>query len=305
MSLTRHTYEGLTWIDLVRPTREEASQIIETYGVHPVVAEELLENTRKPRIDLYDNHIFLILHFPALRHTHNVDTLQEIDFIIGKKFLITTRYDEIDAIHKFAQVFETNTIVHHEPIGNHAGYLFYFLIKKLYRSLEHELESIESELDEIELRIFEGKERDMVHQLSLRGRDITDFKKALGYHFEVLESLEIAGKTFFGPEFSFHLSRIIGEYKRVNHQLDGEQTYFTELRETNNSLLSTKQNEIMKTLTIIAFIVFPMTLVGTLFGMNTEATPVIGGQYDFWIVIGIMLAFSFCTFLIFKFRRWL
>ncbi len=305
MTLTKYTYNKLTWIDLASPTRDEVTKIMQDFNIHPDVAEELLVNTRKPRIDLYDDHIYLILHFPALEHSHHGETLQEVDFIIGREFLITTRYDSIDAIHKFAKVFETNEILHTSPIGTHAGFLFYFLIKKLYRSLEHELEYIESELETIEGSIFSGKERQMVYQLSSKGRDLTDFKKALGYHEEVLESLELAGKEFFGESFIFYLHRVLGEYRRIHHQLSGEQAFFEELRETNNSLLTTKQNEVMKTLTIMAFVTLPLSLIVGIFGMNLNGAPLSANPYGFWIIIAIMLSLFIVMLGFFKYRKWL
>ncbi|MBP9771747.1 MAG: magnesium transporter CorA family protein [Candidatus Pacebacteria bacterium] len=305
MTSTRHRYNNLTWIDLENPSRDEISSVMEEFSIDASLAEEVLQPTRKPRIDLFDDYLFLILHFPALRHSHTKGTLQEIDFIVGKQFLITVRYDTVDAIDKFAQVFEANLIMEFSPIGNHAGYLFYFLIKKLYRSLEHELEYIESALESIEGRVFSGHEKEMVRELSHYGTDLADIIKAIGYHQDVLESLEIAGQKLFGDEFRFYLHRVLGEYRRIKHQLSAAKNFFSELRETNNSLLSTKQNEVMKKFTVMAFITLPLSLVAGIFGMNTAHTPISGGSSDFWIIILLMAIISLVMISIFKYRKWL
>ena len=70
-------------------------------------------------------------------------------------------------------------------------------------------------------------------------------------------------------------------------------------------MLSSKENEVMKTLTIMAFVTFPLSLIATIFGMNTVNMPIIGGDYDFWIVIGIMAIFTFAFFVFFKKNKWL
>ncbi len=306
MSLVRRTYKKLTWIDCERPTRDEITSLMEEYNIDPLVAEELLSPTRKPRIERYAQHLFLILHFPALRHTHRYEqTLQEIDFVIGNTFLITVRYDAVDAIEKFAQVFETNVILEQSPIGDTAGYLFYFLIKKLYHSLEHELEYIDSGLEGVEGRIFAGKERAMVAELSLVGRDLADISKAVGYHEEVLASLERFGVVFFGEPYRDYMKHIMSEYHRIKHQLSASKNFFDELRETNNSLLSTKQNEVMQTFTVMAFITLPLSLVASVFGMNVDHTPIAGHQFDFWIVVLLMAILSLVMFSLFKYRKWL
>ena len=78
-----------------------------------------------------------------------------------------------------------------------------------------------------------------------------------------------------------------------------------ELRETNNSILTTKQNEIMKTLTILAFIVVPLATLSQIFGMNVTHTPLVGLPYDFWIIIGIMLGLALAMFGYFKYKKWI
>ena len=121
----------------------------------------------------------------------------------------------------------------------------------------------------------------------------------------MLDRLSLSGERFFGAEFSAHLRSGSGEYRRVEHALDNLHFSLSELRETNNSLLSTKQNEIMKTLTVLAFIVLPLTLISQIFGMNTSYLPVVGFPGDFWIVMGIMVCIGGAFFVYFKRRGWL
>ncbi len=299
-----YKHEGLIWVDLETPSKEEVREIMEEFSIHPIVAEELLIPTLRPKVDLYDNLIYLILHFPAEQHTSE-DTNQEVDFIIGKNFLITVRYETIDAVHKFSKIFESNQVTKNSDLGDHAGYLFYFLIKKMYGSVEHELEFVESQLLDIEDQIFEGHEKEMVQELSRISRILLDFKQATRAHETVLNSLDIAGNKFFGSMFAHHLKRIVAEQYRIKTQIDVLQETMRELQSTNDSLLTTKQNEVMKILTIMAFVTFPLSLIASIFGMNTEYMPFIGNQYDFWIVIGIMFVLTSIFFFFFKKNKWL
>jgi len=294
----------LIWVDLKSPTKEEIREVMKEFTIHPLVAEELLIPTIQPRVDLYDNLIFLILHFPVKQHTSS-DPNQEVDFIIGKNFLITVRYDTVDAIHKFSKIFESNSITKTVDVGDHAGYIFYYLIKKMYRSVEHELEFVESSLHDIEDKIFSGKEKEMVEDLSVVSRVLLDFKQTTRAHESVLGSFEIASNKFFGGTFIHHTKRVIGEQYRLYSQIEGLQETVRDLRYTNDSLLTTKQNEVMKTLTIMAFVTFPLSLIASIFGMNTLHIPFVGKQYDFWIVIGIMVIMTSMFFIFFKKNKWL
>jgi magnesium transporter len=303
--INRFNYKDITWIDLESPSDKELYNIIDEFGITPPVAQELKTPSLKPKVDLYNNLIYLILHFPAFRHSHISGSNQEVDFVIGEKFLITVHYDAIDPIHKFSKEFEVEAILEKHDLGSHAGLIFFHLIKKLYHSLEHELEFIQSELDEIENAIFIGKEKEVVKFISEVSRDLLNFKQATSSHQGVLSSFEIAGKKFFGNDFDFFVRDVLSEYYKVGRIIENHRESLLELRDTNNSLLSTKQNEAMKVLSILAFITFPLSLIASIFGMNTRYLPIVGLDGDFWIIVGVMGVLTMIFFLYFRHKDWI
>ncbi|MDO8520728.1 MAG: magnesium transporter CorA family protein [bacterium] len=302
--ISRYKYHELTWLDMESPTNEEVRNVMEEFDIHPIVADELLGPSLRPKVDNYENFIYLILHFPAVHHSHRRKE-QEVDFIIGKKFLITVRYELLDPLHKFSKVFEVNSILDKSEIGEHAGFLFFYMIRKIYASLGHELSVIGDMLRDIEDKIFRGKEREMVEELSSIHRDVLEFHRALRMHRGVLQSLSLSCETFFGKEFRHYTENIIGEYLKVEELLQDQKEMVGELRSTNDSLLSTKTNEIMKVLTVTAFTVLPATLIGQVFGMSSEYIPFMRDPRGFWLVLAIMLLVAASTFLFFKHKKWL
>jgi magnesium transporter len=303
--ISRYNYKKLVWIDVPSPTQEEVRQLMEEFNIHPLVADELLEPTLRPKVDLYDDHIYLILHFPTISHKHDGGHDQEIDFVVGKDFLITTHYDHIDTLHEFSKKFEVSSILEKANIGNHAGYILFSILRELYRMLDRELDHINHDFGDIESKIFSGNERDMVTAISRLNRDLLNFKQALRPHKEVLESFEIAGTKFFGKDFDYYLRTIIGDFYKVSNILDGHRETLLELRRTNDSLLTTKTNETMKFLTIMAFFTFPLSLVAAIFGMGARATPILGSTNDFWIILGLMAAGAVSMFGFFKYKKWI
>jgi Mg2+ and Co2+ transporter CorA len=121
----------------------------------------------------------------------------------------------------------------------------------------------------------------------------------------VLESFEIAGKKFFGEEFTFHLRALTGDYYRVEHAVESNVAFLSELRETNNALLSTKQNEIMRTLTVLAFIALPATTILSLFQIGAVSRPIVGQPGDFWIILLIVGGLVFSLYSFFRYKHWL
>ena len=303
--ITRYEHKGLAWVDAASPSGEELAALGEEFHINPLVAEELRVPSFRPKADFYRDSLYLVLHFPAFRHTHGNDRRQEVDFIIGRKFLLTVRYDTIDALDKFSKEFETNSILSKREIGDHAGYLFHLLIKKLYRSLVHELEHIERRLDEVEGKIFRGEEEKMVIALSGIARDLLNFKQVIRGHEEILRSFDVIGRKFFGEEFAPHLSAILGEYERVRNALEGQKETLHELRSTNDSLLSAKINGVMRTLTAVTFATFPPAFIAWMFSMRAIHMPIIGIMGDFWILLGFMVASTAATFWLFAHKKWI
>lgn len=299
----KRAYNELTWIDASSPTPAEVRELIETYKLHPLVGEELLVKSSKPKVDLYKDYVYLILHFPAFGK-HGATSGAEIDFVIGKDFLITTRYENLDPLRNFSKIFEMGSILDRADMGRHAGYIFFYMMKHLYGDLLHELESVEHKLVSIEKNIFEGNEREMVGRLSVVGRELLNFKRATRLHRSVLESLEVAGERLFDKEFSYHLKTISGICSRVSESLESNLDFLSELRATNDSLLESKQNEVILRLTLISFAILPLSLFASLFSMNLRGIPFMSAENGFSIAVLAMLSILAATIGYFKVKRW-
>lgn len=306
--INEYKNNSIVWLDLENPTQDEVRQVAETYNIDPLIADELIEPSLRPRVDFHGDYIYMILHFPTSSVEDKRDReskIHEVDFIIGKNFVITTRYNIVDALLEFSKAFEVDAILRKDEMSEHAGYLFFYMIQHLYRSMMNQLAHINDLLDDIEQKIFSGKERQMVVEISRLNRLLLNYKQSTTLHKNILESFEIAGKKFFGKEFDYHLRGIIGEYYKVRSEMAATKEYLNELRSTNDSLLSTKQNEVMKILTITTFIVLPLSLLAGLFGMNTVSTPIVGHQDDFLIIVGVMAVLVIAVFLFFRWKKWL
>ncbi len=301
---TRHEYRGLTWIDLQSPNTSEGRAVAQECGVSPIIAEGTGAPNCSLRAAQYCRVLFLVMQCPSLRHS-TPELQQEVSFLLGRNFLMTTHYDTIDTLHKFSKVFDTHAALANEPLGDHAGFLFFYVLRKLYHSIDHELEKLQSDLFSIEDHIFQGREVTMVESISHTARGLLDLRQTIEPHREVLQSLEEHGVVFFGEDFMPFLRTLTREYFRVHNHLMRVFDFLQELRETNNSLLTTKQNETLKVYTIMAFFTFPLALITSILGIQSVYNPVLGRPYDFWIMLGILLAALLSMFIFFKRKKWL
>ncbi len=301
--ISTYKQNKVTWIDLETPTNEEVRKLVEKYSIDPVIGNELLAPSAKPHINFHDNYIYLILHFPTNNSVEG--SIEEVDFIIGKDFIITTRYGIVDAVLQFAKVFEVNSLLEKSSIGEHSGHIFFHMITNLYRSLLEQLDHIKDLIEDVEEKVFAGEESKMVTNISKLNRRLLNFKEAISLHYEILRTFEALGTKLFDSKFDNNLRLITSEYVKVQSSLENTREYLLEIRRTNDSLLNTKQNEIMKNLTVMTFIMLPLTLITGVFGMNTKINPIDKFSNDFWIVIFIMILVSSATTLFFKWKKWM
>jgi len=264
--INTYNYLGETWVDIDHGTPEEIHGIMDKYNIHPFVAKELTSATPKPRIEFHEEYLYCIMHFPAWKHTHSDDKNQEIDFIVGKNILITARYDTIDALHKLGKDLEVEEVLNKtEPIEKHSQVIFIRMLRSLYASTFEELESIEDTIENITSQIFEKKEREMVISISEITRTLLEFKRVTDLHHEILEALKHKGPLMFGEDFGNEMDSIILDYLKINTTIKSNMDMLRELRETDNSLLTAKQNETIKRLTLIGAILFILSILITLF----------------------------------------
>ena len=304
--VTRHTRGKITWIDLESPTHAELDEVMREFSIDERIEEEIISPTHYPLVITFPKYQYLILHFPTADPTSGTRN-QEIDFIVGKNFLITARYEVIDTIHSLHRVFEAEELLGLPRKGAHTAHLLERIMKRLYGAIREEMERASRLLEHIEDDMFSGKERETVRSISDIGRVLLRFQTAVARHQEPLSLFldRLATPTFFGKSFEEHAAHIEGERAHVAELVGSYRTAATELRATNDSLLSASQNEVMKLLTFLAFLASPITVVASIFGMNVSDTPLSGNPYEFWIVVFIGLILSLCMFMYFKYKKWI
>ena len=286
------------------PTHEEIVTIAEEFDLHPVISNELLNPSERAKVDVYSNAIYLILHFPIRnKKTEHIEEV-EVDFVLTENNLITTHYELVDPLHEFAKVFEAGSYLNNGKNDSHAGFLFFFAIRELYKNALFVLESLGHDIRDIEKHIFTGNEAEMVEKISKVNRALIDIKQSMRYHKETLKSFSRACTQMFGQDFAYYLSAIEGEYERIEQQAEENRQMIRDLRETNDSLLSAKTTATIKRLTAVNVVVLPVMLIVFIFGMNSIYLR-LDEAWMVFAVFGSMIVVGFFSFLYFRSKKWL
>lgn len=302
--ITRYEHEGVVWVDIENPEIDEVVAIANEFELGSLIVDELITPTAKPRIDVFPEFVYAVLHFPALRYTHGLEVNHEIDIVFGKNFIITTHYSTASATYDLAKAFEAASLLRAGTSTMNTGLIFLELAQRLYQAADNELDALEDTISDIEENIFHGNERAMVSALSYASRELLTHKRLLGTHHDILESFEKAVRSLFGDEMGRYVRAANTLHYRVHNRALIMNDILNELRETNMALLVTRQNEITKNLTIVAFITFPLSVIAAVFGMNTTYTPVVNHPHGFWIIVGAMAVLTVAFFAYFKIKKW-
>jgi len=297
----------LTWINVVSPGKKEIEYLRKKYNfsLEYLRASSAKATAQRPSISMGENYIFLILHFPVLRN--GGIRSEEVDFFIGHGFLITLHNNEIKALGSFfnhckkdvkeliAYQFESSAI------------LLYELLNQLLCSRYKILDEVSLMISEAEEMIFAQRQKESVENILQLRRNNINARRIMQNHKNILKNLmEVESSIVPQQKLKSYYRPLIEHSKRVWEIIENQKEMIDALHDTNESLLNYRISDIMKTLTIFSVIVFPLTLLAAIFGMNViEGMPFMDTPNGFWIIIGIMLAGCLGMIIFFEKKKWL
>lgn len=254
--ISRHDYKGGVWVDLEQPSEEEIHDIVKEFSISKQFEKEMVSPTPSPMVAAADGAMLLVLHFPA-HGADNGDTRnQEVDFIVGGDFIVTVRYEVVAPLYHLKKLLETEELVSGRGSLT-TDVLLEVLFAHLYTSVRDHIDHAADTLARVEKDMFDGHERTTVRSISEISREFLHLEAMLATQEESLGRFlkALADRSFFGASFAARTERILAERSQIAQLISTHRAIATELRETNVALLGARQNEIMKKLTIITFIV--------------------------------------------------
>ena len=298
--ISRIKYRNFLWINIYKPSRKDIKYLEENFHFHPLVLKELRKPSARAHVDHFEDYLYFVYHIPIYDPELRSSIPKEIDFIVTKNCLITATYEEIDIFKKFFRNCQKDEEARAFYLKSGPGGVIVEIIKIAILFALRELTHIAEKIRKVEREIFSDylAEEEKVKEISFIKRDILNFQLITRPHQKLLHSLFLEGSKFFGRKYRIYFSAIEAEEMKV---IDTLQNF----RDIIESLEITNANKVMKVITVLAFITFPLTFLSSLFGMNASHAPLLGQKYDFWIIAGAMLFLAFLMYRYFKKKRWI
>ena len=296
---------GITWIDIRNPEPDDIKYLRENFHFHELILGELIPPGHRAKVETHHDYIFLILYYPAFNKNKGEISPRELDIIATKDHIITSHYQTIIPVKNLFEKINLSDEVKAKYMSGTVGHLIYYIIRGILENALEKVEHIERHVNYVEQRIFAGDEKEMVFAISRAKRDKIDFRRIIAPQLPIIDSLVIEGVKFFDETLQPHLDDLRGTFGILWNELQDHKETIEALAETNESILRTKTNDVIRILTIFSVIFLPLTLVASIWGMNIENLPLSGNTYHFYIVLGIMLSSLIAMLSYFKYRKWM
>ena len=296
--------EVTVWLDLQDPTSDEARVLGDVFAFHSLAIEDMLHDYGHPKLDVYDDHVFLIVHAIDFQ-TLDIDgdfriNTRELDIFVGERYVITHHTGPLKAV----------TELHRDVCE--AGHRPWVSVRLLHRMLDRVVDNYLPVMDRIGARI-EQLEDQIIHRPEPEHLErVLDAKKAIGglrritgHQRMILESLA-RGHIALIPRDSIAFFRdIYDHFVRVADLSDAYREGAQGAVEAYLSVSANKTNEIMKVLTQISTVMLPLTFIAGIYGMNFRVMPELEWTFGYPFALALMLATALALIVWFRRRRWL
>src|SRR3954453_2786289 len=190
--------EGLRWIKVNRPGDLEQAWVEEKFEFHALDYEDVLSRNQGPKLDVYDDYLFIVLQFPIFDRNAGRLGAGELDLFVGADFLITIPNQPLQPVEYLFERCRQKEEIREQLFSRGSGYLLYRLVDDGFDYCFPMLRKIGNKLDALEIEIFEGRSEEIVRDISNVKQEIINFRKVIRPQRPVLRDLKKVKQRYRG-----------------------------------------------------------------------------------------------------------
>ncbi|MEK0350829.1 MAG: magnesium transporter CorA family protein [Nitrosopumilus sp.] len=268
------------WINLQNPDRKEVEKLAEKYNFNTLNIEDCMTKFELPKLDSYEEHFFVILHFPPLAQKIGISKNSQLSIFLGKDFIVTVNQGDLKPLVELVEICKTDSDQQRKErlLGKSSGVLLHEIIDVLVDDLLHTSRKIIANLDEMEDRVFDEK-KPVARSIALLRREINRLRRIANplkkFVLEIAKNIERFSERE-DEELTLFFDDIIDHIDKVIETLEESRETMEIYKDTDFVLSNEKTNKVLAVLTIIFTLAIPSTVIGTFYGMNVNLPGGIG-----------------------------
>lgn len=305
-SITEIKHGRLRWLDILAGEKSALGWLRKEFNFLESDLRDTLPPLQRPKIFDRGNYIFMILLFPFYDRAKGEVRPAEVDFFIGKNFLVTVRGNELEPLNKLFETCSSDKSSRNLCLNSNPATLLYEILDRQFEDASRMLVHISTDIDNIEKEIFDEFNKSTIRTLLRIKTNIVNLRRSMQSHKLIVSRLlQVVPKFFALGKLENYSRDLVLRVQEIWDLLDNYRDTVDALHSTNVSLIDFRTNMIMKTLTIIAVITFPLTLLATLFAVDLQGMPFQDLPYGFWVLVGIVAAGALSMLWFFMKKKWL
>ena len=288
------------WVDFEKPTEEERNVLTDVFNFHPLAIEDCTNTNDYPKVDNFENYLFIIMHAVDFNSREKELATLELDIFLGKNYVVTYHSRSIKS------VIQTKERCLRDPLGvmgKGADLLVYTIIDALADNFIPTLNTLDYRIDEIEEEIFVD-DPDFLNKIVTIRNDIINLRKIIRPQRNTLNMLTRGTLPFIHKDNVMYFRDIYDQLYRISEQSDGYRDMISGILDTHLSVTSHRMNRIMKILTIVMTVMLPLTLITGIYGMNFKHMPALESPYGYLSILGLMFSIAFGLIFYMKKKKW-
>lgn len=285
----------IVWFDAVNPTSEELAQLSAIFKLHELAIEDSISAFHLPKVDEYDNHIYLIWH--ALQDeesTPMIDNFQ-VNIFLGDKFIITTHEAKLSAIDAIFKKAKTGDF-----LSEGLDWVLHGILDSFVDAYFPIIDKLSNEIDLIEDKVFKNPDKKEMRNLFVIKHKLREIKKIVAPQRDMISEITRFGDRFINQNHIVYFRDVFDHLIRIVDLVETSRDAVSGIVDIYLSSISNKMNEIMTRLTIVATIFMPLTLITGVYGMNFRYMPELQWRYSYFFVWIIILSFGFGSYYHYK-----
>lgn len=295
--------DSVTWINVNGLNYiKEIEQIGQFYDLHPLVLEDIVNTSQRPKIDEYEDYLFVVLKMMYYDEKEKV-IIEQVSFILGKNYVISFQEAEGDV---FESVRDRIRHAKGRVRNLKSDYLLYILVDAVVDHYFSIIETLGNKIEDLENDLFAGNAKENINiEVQQLKREILKVRRAIFPLREVVNRIEKSGHSLIHKKTITYYRDVYDHLIQVSENIDIYREMIWSLMDMYMTSISNRMNEVMKVLTIIATIFIPLTFIAGIYGMNFKYIPELQYKYSYFILWGIMILLFIGMLYYFKRKKWL
>ncbi len=293
----------VTWLNVNGVHDEKViNDIGDKFNIHPLVLEDIANTTQRPKIEEYEDYLFLIVKMSYFNKENEQIEVEQVSLIIGKDFVISLQEKEGDILEGLRERIR-NSKGKVRKLGS--DYLMYGIIDAIVDNYFTVLEDIGEQIEELETKLLQNADKQLLAKIYSLKHELVFLRKSIWPMREVVNTVQRAEPSLVSESISIYLRDVLDHIIQVVETVETFRDMISGMLDLYLTLVSNKMNEVMKVLTIFAAIFIPLTFLAGVYGMNFDYIPELKWKPAYFIWWGITVTLAIVMIIYFKRKRWM